>query len=72
MADKILMNAYYEEFISCAKIAKQCLNRMSYTWEELEFEYGGVITKFQEDYPLSKSFDEFANDFSNWVDNFAD
>ena len=67
-----VLNANYESFISHAKIARQCINEMAFLWEQMEFEYGGVITKFQEDYPLSKSFDEFANDFSNWIDNFAD
>ena len=61
-----MFNIEMEYMKSYAKIASEAINSMALVWEQMQFN-GTEPSILSEDYPIDKSFDEFAFEFSEWV-----
>ena len=61
-----MFNIEMEYMKSYAKIASEALNSMAVVWEQMQFN-DTEPSILWEDYPIEKSFDEFAFDFSEWI-----
>ena len=64
-----MFNIEMEYMKSYAKIASEALNSMALVWEQMQFN-DTEPSYLSENYPLDKSFDEFAFEFSEWVSNW--
>lgn len=62
--------AEYMKFVG--RIAVNALITMSILWDEMQYEAQDEIYELCEDYPIDKSFDEFAFDFAEWFYNWHD
>ena len=64
-----MFNIEMEYMKSYAKIASEALMSMALVWEQMQF--NETEPEFlAENYPLDKSFDEFAFEFSEWVSSW--
>lgn len=61
-----MFNIEMEYMKSYAKIASEALNSMALVWEQMQFN-DTEPSCLAENYPLDKSFDEFAFEFSEWI-----
>ena len=64
-----MFNIEMEYMKSYAKIASEAINSMALVWEQMQFN-GTEPSYLAEDYPINKSFDEFAFEFSEWVSSW--
>lgn len=66
-----MFNIEMEYMKSYAKIASEALMSMALVWEQMQF--NETEPEFlAENYPLDKSFDEFAFEFLSWVEEWKD
>ena len=66
-----MFNIEMEYMKSYAEIASKALMAMALVWEQMQF--NEIEPEFlAENYPLDKSFDEFAFEFLSWVEEWKD
>ena len=64
-----MFNVEMEYMKSYAKIASEAINSMALVWEQMQFN-DTEPSCLAKDYPIDKSFDEFAFEFSEWVSSW--
>lgn len=64
-----MFNIEMEYMKSYAKIASEAINSMALVWEQMQFN-DTEPSCLAVDYPIDKSFDEFAFEFSEWVSSW--
>lgn len=65
-----MFNIEMEYMKAYAKIASEAIMAMALVWEQMQFNKTEPEI-LAENYPLDKSFDEFAFEFSEWIHNWT-
>ena len=66
-----MFNIEMEYMKSYSKIASEAITAMALVWEQMQFN-NTEPSCLAEDYPIDKSFDEFAFEFLSWVEEWKD
>lgn len=66
----IMSNIEMEYMKAYANIASEAITAMALVWEQMQFNKTEPEI-LAENYPLDKSFDEFAFEFSQWIHNWT-